>query len=92
LEAKPCDKKSGDVVSCAKSIYENVKLVGTLGFSKVSKAPSHFRLIATTPTKTNIGLIGTPENCELSVACMKFNKKKFYFWRTPLHLDECAMV
>ena len=31
LEAKECDKKSGDVVSCAKYIYENVKLVGTLG-------------------------------------------------------------
>lgn len=34
LEANECDKKSGDVVSCAKYIYENVKLIGKPGMKR----------------------------------------------------------
>lgn len=56
LGGKECDQKTGDVVSCAKYIYENVKLVGTPG-QVYSYNSNHLQLaaaVAVTSSKLSI--------------------------------------
>jgi len=56
LAAKQCDSVSGDILSCAKWIYENVKLIGTPG-KVYSYNSNHLQLaaaVAVTVTKSNI--------------------------------------